>query len=83
MSTDESENIDKVPLLGDIPILEWVFKNTKIEKTYKTTYLFITPRIMENKDFADLKEVSKKALEEPPFLQEFPLPQESRLAERT
>lgn len=63
-TTDESENIDKVPFLGDIPILEWVFKNTKIEKQYKTTYLFITPNIMENEDFADLKQVSDKALKE-------------------
>jgi len=66
-TTEESENVDKVPLLGDIPILEWVFKNTKIEKQYKTTYLFITPHIMESEDFTDLKEVSKKALEEVEF----------------
>ncbi len=63
-TSDESENIDKVPFLGDIPILDWVFKNTRIEKQYKTTYLFITPHIMKKENFADLKEVSKKALEE-------------------
>jgi len=63
-TTDESENIDKVPILGDIPILEWAFKNTKIEKQYKTTYLFITPHIMENEDFSDLKQVSDNALKE-------------------
>ncbi|MHC4738940.1 MAG: secretin N-terminal domain-containing protein [Planctomycetota bacterium] len=63
-TTDESENIDKVPILGDIPILEWAFKNTRIEKQYKTTYLFITPHIMENEDFSDLKRVSDNALNE-------------------
>ncbi|MFC1677113.1 secretin N-terminal domain-containing protein [Planctomycetota bacterium] len=63
-TSDESENVDKVPFLGDIPILEWVFKNTRIEKQYKTTYLFITPHIMKKDNFEDLKEVSKKALEE-------------------
>lgn len=63
-TTDESENIDKVPILGDIPILEWAFKNTRIEKQYKTTYLFITPHIMENEDFSDLKQVSDNALKE-------------------
>ncbi|MHC4396887.1 MAG: secretin N-terminal domain-containing protein [Planctomycetota bacterium] len=63
-TTDESENIDKVPILGDIPILEWAFKNTRIEKQYKTTYLFITPHIMENEDFSDLKRVSDNALKE-------------------
>jgi type II secretion system protein D len=63
-TTDESENIDKVPILGDIPILEWAFKNTRIEKKYKTTYLFITPHIMENEDFSDLRQVSDNALKE-------------------
>ena len=63
-TTDESENIDKIPILGDIPILEWVFKNTRIEKQYKTTYLFITPHIMEDENFSDLKQVSDNALKE-------------------
>jgi len=61
-ATDESKNVDKVPILGDIPILEWVFKNTSIEKKHKTTYLFITPTIIKNEDFADLKDASNNAL---------------------
>jgi general secretion pathway protein D len=60
----EVENVDKIPLLGDIPILEWVFKHRTIEKQYKTTYLFITPHIMGKKDFADLKTVSQENLKE-------------------
>jgi type II secretion system protein D len=63
-TTDESENVDKVPLLGDIPVLGWAFKNTRIEKQYKTTYLFITPHIMQSEDFADLRQVSDSALKE-------------------
>ena len=41
-----SEVINKIPLLGDIPILGWLFKSrsTSIEKT--NLMLFITPRIM-------------------------------------
>lgn len=62
-TTDESENIDKVPFLGDIPVLEWAFKNTKTERRYKTTYLFITPTIIKRRDFTDLKDVSDDALE--------------------
>ena len=62
-SVDEITNIDKVPLLGDIPIIGLAFKNTTVKKEYKRTYLFITPSIMESDNFADLKEVSKKTLE--------------------
>ncbi len=60
-TTDESKNVDKVPVLGDIPLLEWVFKNTSIEKKYKTTYLFITPTIIKSENFSDLKDASNNA----------------------
>ncbi len=63
-TSSESESVAKVPILGDIPIIDILFKNTSIKKTYKTTYLFITPTIMKSQDFADLKEISQQALEE-------------------
>ncbi|MFC1677362.1 secretin N-terminal domain-containing protein [Planctomycetota bacterium] len=63
-TTDESETIDKVPFLSDIPILGGAFKNTTIEKRYKTTYLFLTPKIMESTNFSDLKQISDKALKQ-------------------
>ncbi len=63
-TTDEQTIIDKVPILGDIPLLGLIFRNTSIRKTYKTTYLFITPVIMEQTDFADLKEISRQSVEE-------------------
>ncbi len=48
----------KVPLLGDIPILGWLFKfrTTKIEKT--NLMIFITPYIIKNE--ADAAEVTNK-----------------------
>lgn len=63
-SAGESESVNKVPLLGDIPLIGGLFKSTSIEKQNKTTYLFITPYIMESDDFSDLKEVSEQAIEE-------------------
>ena len=63
-TTNKSENVDKVPLIGDIPIIGLAFKNTSARKQYTTTYLFITPVIMKSIDFADLKDVSRKAVEE-------------------
>lgn len=62
--TDEIEVIDKVPLLGDVPLLGLAFTNTIIRKQYRTSYLFITPTIIKSDDFEDLKNVSKEALEE-------------------
>ncbi|MCK4794716.1 MAG: hypothetical protein KAV87_63895, partial [Desulfobacteraceae bacterium] len=63
-SSNESESVDKVPLLGDIPLVGLAFRNTIIRKQYITTYLFITTTIMKSEDFGDLKDVSKKALKE-------------------
>lgn len=63
-TSDEIENVDKIPLLGDIPIVGWAFKKSVTEKRYKTIYLFITPIIIESDNFDDLKEVSEKKKEE-------------------
>ncbi|UCE04594.1 MAG: hypothetical protein JSW07_13310 [bacterium] len=63
-ASNETISVDKVPLLGDIPLIGLLFRNTIIRKQHITTYLFITTIIMKNEDFNDLKEVSKKAWED-------------------
>ncbi|HPS55055.1 MAG TPA: secretin N-terminal domain-containing protein [Sedimentisphaerales bacterium] len=63
-TSDEVENVDKIPMLGDIPVVGWAFKKTIKEKQHKTTYLFITPIIMESDNFNDLKDISDKKIEE-------------------
>ncbi len=54
----ENESVNKMPLLGDIPGLGWLFKTTT--KTRKKTNLIIllTPQIV--KDGADLSKVSEQ-----------------------
>lgn len=44
-STDET----KVPILGDIPILGWLFKSSKIEKKKINLVVFLTPKIIRTK----------------------------------
>jgi general secretion pathway protein D len=60
-----TSSTSKVPLLGDIPILGWLFKykTTKVEKT--NLMIFITPYIIKNE--RDAEAITKKkadALEE-------------------
>jgi general secretion pathway protein D len=44
--TTEGEN--KVPVLGDIPVLGWMFRK-RSEETVKTNlYVFLTPRVIQN-----------------------------------
>lgn len=55
MVDQEVERIKKVPVLGDIPILGWLFKGRDIEKTKRNLVLFITPNIIRNsQDFQDI-----------------------------
>jgi general secretion pathway protein D len=45
-TTTDSET--KVPVLGDIPILGWLFRDTSETTTKTNLYIFITPRGIEN-----------------------------------
>jgi type II secretory pathway component GspD/PulD (secretin) len=63
-TSDEQKTVEKVPVLGDIPLIGIAFRNTSTRKAYKTSYLFITPRIMEREDFNDLKGISVEALQD-------------------
>jgi general secretion pathway protein D len=56
------ESINKVPLLGDIPILGWLFKSRKAEVTKSNLLLFITPKIMRQPE--NVRAVLDKKLKE-------------------
>lgn len=44
----EVENITKVPILGDIPILGWLFKSRSVSKEKANLLVFLTPKIVRN-----------------------------------
>jgi general secretion pathway protein D len=48
------ENINKVPFLGDIPILGWLFKNKTYEKKKTNLIVFLSPHIVK-----EAKELSR------------------------
>ncbi len=45
-STTRTQN--KVPVLGNIPILGWLFKNKSDENIRTNLYVFLTPRVIKN-----------------------------------
>jgi len=45
-STTNSEN--KVPVLGDVPLLGWLFRKQADETTKTNLYVFLTPRVIKN-----------------------------------
>jgi len=45
---DLSDSTQKVPLLGDVPIVGWLFKNNVKSDTKSELLIFITPKIMKD-----------------------------------
>jgi len=55
IETQKQNNVEKVPILGDIPLVGGLFRSTRSDTMEKEVMIFITPRLMkEGKDaFSD------------------------------
>lgn len=51
----KSNTVVKVPLIGDIPIVGQLFRDTNKNQRKTTLYIFLTPRILKDPNFEDLK----------------------------
>ena len=49
LSNRVRSQIDKVPLLGDLPVVGWLFKNNTSTTSKTELLVFITPRIMNER----------------------------------
>lgn len=58
IGTNSQENVSKVPLLGDIPGLGWLFKHTSVTDKKTNLLIFITPTIINNPE--DLLAITSK-----------------------
>lgn len=56
----ESETVSKVPLLGDLPIIGWLFKGRSTSKEKVNLLVFLTPKIIRNP--ADQKTIVDRKL---------------------
>lgn len=46
ISDSVSDTISKIPVLGDIPLLGWLFKSKSVSRTRAELLIFVTPKIM-------------------------------------
>lgn len=53
LRNEDSDVVRKVPLLGDIPLLGWLFRSRESGLSSTEQLIFITPVIVENADEAD------------------------------
>jgi len=45
---EETENTRKVPLLGDLPLIGWLFKGKEVTKSKLNMVVFLTPKIIRS-----------------------------------
>ena len=45
---DIQDNVNKIPLLGDLPVLGYLFKKESQKVSRVNLYIFLTPRIIRN-----------------------------------
>lgn len=50
ISDEFTDNVQKVPWLGDIPVLGWLFKSTSRNLTKRNLLVFLTPRVIRGAD---------------------------------
>lgn len=62
MKEQDVESITKVPLLGDIPIIGWLFKSRTITKDKTNMVVFLTPKIVRT--VADSNKILSQTLDE-------------------
>jgi len=67
---DESttNNESKVPVLGDVPVLGWLFRNTSERNRKTNLYIFLTPRVIKSP--AEAEEIFKDKKEQMDTIQE-------------
>jgi general secretion pathway protein D len=58
MKDDLTETVNKVPLLGDIPVIGHIFKSTDKTKEKTELMVFLTPRVVHNAE--ELRDLSAK-----------------------
>jgi type IV pilus assembly protein PilQ len=48
LTDNQSETVTKVPLLGDVPLLGWLFKNKSVNKSKTNLIVFVTPQVIRS-----------------------------------
>jgi len=51
VNTEKRVSISKIPLLGDIPVISFLFKHKKTENIKKELLVFITPHLLSETEF--------------------------------
>ncbi len=62
LSSDSTYSENKVPGLGDVPLLGWLFKSRNKRSTKTNLFIFITPHVLRSREDSERLMVEKKVL---------------------
>jgi general secretion pathway protein D len=60
ITDNNSFDRQQTPLLGDLPLIGFLFRRDTRDASRRTLYFFVTPHILADEDFGDLAELSYK-----------------------
>jgi type II secretory pathway component GspD/PulD (secretin) len=64
--------VDRVPLLGQIPVLEYLFSNRSRSTKQQTLFVFIQATILRDDEFSGLKMLSAQAARDAELADTYP-----------
>jgi len=70
---DKSDSTSNVPLLGQIPLLGWLFRRDQTDDQKRTLYIFLTPYILYDYGFGDFRDLTRSRKDDIEKLREEPL----------
>jgi general secretion pathway protein D len=59
---DLTDKVDRIPILGEIPVLEYLFSSRSESQAESSLFLFIRPVVLRDDQFEDLKYLSQRDL---------------------
>jgi general secretion pathway protein D len=68
----DTKSVAKIPLIGDIPLIGYLFGDTRKGDRQTTLYVFLTPRILRDPGFEDLRLLTRGPQAASRLPQDFP-----------
>lgn len=60
ISDDYTDTVSKIPWLGDVPVLGWLFKSTSTQLTKRNLLVFLTPRVIRSAEDLEKQSIVKR-----------------------
>jgi general secretion pathway protein D len=58
--SDDAQSIQRIPFIGDIPLLEFLVSSRSVNRNETSLFVFIRPTILRDDEFKDLKFLSRR-----------------------